>query len=75
MIRAIVHAFEAHPATVGETYWQHFRAASRFGLLLSRAAGGAFLHALLPFLCERTASDTVIGLCDEMSARRNHPQD
>ncbi len=73
MIRAIVRAFEDHPATVGESYWEHFGVASRYGFLLSKAAGAAFVHAILPFLCERTASDTIIQLHGEMTARRNHP--
>ena len=73
MIKSIVHAFEDHPATVGESYWQHFAAAGRYGFLLSKAAGAAFVHAILPFLCERTASDTIIQLHREMTARRNHP--
>lgn len=72
MIKSIVHAFEDHPATVGESYWQHFAAASRYGFLLSKAAGAAFVHAILPFLCERTASQAIMELHREMTARHNH---
>lgn len=73
MIKSIVRAFEDHPASVGESYWQHFGAASRYGFLLSKAAGAAFVHAILPFMCERTASKTIMQLHSEMTARFNQP--
>ena len=73
MIKSIVRAFEDHPASVGESYWQHFGAAARYGFLLSKAAGAAFIHAILPFLCERTASNTIMTLHREMSVRFNTP--
>ncbi len=73
MITSIVRAFEDHPASVGESYWQHFGAASRYGFLLSKAAGAAFIHAILPFMCEKTASKTIMQLHSEMTARFGQP--
>jgi len=50
-------AFTAHPASVDETYFQHFAFALRFSCLLFAAACAALVHALLPFLFERTAGN------------------
>lgn len=72
MMKTIATAFIQHPAKVGESYWQHFAVAARFGVTLFKAAGAALVHALFPFLCEHTASDTIMALHREMSARRGH---
>jgi hypothetical protein len=40
-----------------------------FALPLTKAALGAFVHAVLPFLCTTTASDTVKGLHARMTRR------
>jgi hypothetical protein len=62
--------FTKHPASVGETYLQHLRAACTFGLCMLVGGAVCLLHAVLPFLCIRTASDCVAELHDRMSARR-----
>ena len=51
-----VNPFTAHPASVGETYWQHLRFAARFGARMALGGGAAMLHAVLPFVCTTTAS-------------------
>ena len=58
----ITTLFTAHPASVDETYLQHLAFALRFAGLLTLAAGAALIHALLPFLCEKTASRIVAKL-------------
>ena len=62
--------FTAHPASVGETYVEHMRVALSFAAPLAAAAGAAFVHAFLPFLCETTASRTVRQLHARITARR-----
>ena len=69
MIKAISGAFVEHPATVGESYWEHFLFAGRTGCILLGAAGAALVHAVFPFLCESTASKTINALHSKMSAR------
>jgi hypothetical protein len=44
---------------VGETYFEHLRAAFRIARLLARASVGCALHALVPGICTRTASRRV----------------
>ena len=61
--------FTEHPASVGETYTQHMGVALSFALPLTKAALGAFVHAVFPFLCTTTASDTVKGLHARMTRR------
>ncbi|WP_254898982.1 DUF6356 family protein [Thalassococcus arenae] len=62
--------FFDHPASVNETYFQHMGFALRFAGLLALAAGAALLHALVPALCERTASTIIRCLHARIEARR-----
>ena len=72
MIARVVDAFQRHPATVGESYFEHMAFAARFGVLMLAAGGAALVHALLPFAFETTASRIVRGMCAEMDARASH---
>ena len=63
--------FTEHPATVGETYGQHFVSAMGFSLSMLRAAFCCGVHALLPFLFEKTGSDCITELYDRMVTNRN----
>jgi len=56
MIRRL---FLNHPASVNESYGEHFRVAAGFGWTMLIGALGAFVHALVPALCQRTGSNTV----------------
>ena len=48
--------FLDHPRSVGETYLQHQRFALRIYRQLMMAAAGAIIHAVVPKLCETSAS-------------------
>lgn len=58
----ILNAFTRHPASVDETYFQHLAFALRFSGTLVLAAGAALVHAVLPFMFEKTASRIVARL-------------
>ncbi len=62
--------FIEHPRSVNETYLQHFATATHFGLRLMAASLKCLLHALVPRLCERSASQSVQKLVDEMVNNR-----
>lgn len=62
--------FTEHPATVGETYLQHFRKAMGFASALTVNGLACFIHAFFPFLFKTNASDCVISLHDELKERR-----
>ena len=61
--------FLAHPASVDETYWQHFKFALGFAFWLSVAGLAALAHALVPAVCETTASRILRKLVARMDAR------
>lgn len=52
----IATLFLDHPATVNESYFGHMRFALGFAFWLGVAAGAALIHALIPAMCETTAS-------------------
>ncbi len=70
MPSTLTRVFTDHPAAVGETYLQHMGMAARFAGLLALAAGAAVVHALVPALCKKTASNIIMRLHGEMMARR-----
>ncbi len=55
-MNTVARLFTEHPASVDESYFAHMRFALNFAGLLALAAGAALVHAVLPFLCEKTAS-------------------
>lgn len=66
---ALMRLFTEHPASLGETYPQHMRAALSFAGPLAKAAGAALVHAVFPFLFVTTASDTIKTLHGRMTRR------
>ena len=58
-LTSLKSAFTAHPGSVNETYVQHLVFASRFALRLFAAGGAALIHAILPFMFEKTASNLI----------------
>lgn len=69
--RGIRAAFTAHPATVGESYGEHFVTAMSFSLSLFRAAFVCAVHAVLPFLFEKTGSECITDLHCRMVTHRD----
>lgn len=65
----IVTLFTAHPKSVDESFGEHFLFATKFSLALFAAAGAALVHAILPFLFEKTASRIVARLYDRTHNR------
>jgi hypothetical protein len=66
----IFKMFTRHPASVGETYAEHMLAASGFGLRLLLASLACFVHAVVPFLFERTGSTAIHLLHGRMVVNR-----
>ena len=63
--------FTEHPATVGETYGEHFVSAMGFSLAMLRAAFCRAVHAVLPFLFVKTGSECITELHDRMVTNRS----
>ena len=69
----MLDAFNRHPSAVGESYGEHLGQASRFGAAMIVAGLACLVHAVFPFLFEKTASLCVQRLHARMSAR-HRPQ-
>jgi len=67
--------FFEHPADIGESYGEHLREASGFGLAMIGGGIACMIHALVPALFETRGSTTVAKLHDKLvrkrAARRN----
>ena len=61
--------FTEHPASINESYFQHFRHAMRYAGILGVTAVAAALHALIPCLCETTARRKIASLNEELQSR------
>ena len=68
MVAAMKSLFLTHPRSVDESYGEHMAFAGRFSARLFLAAGAALVHAVLPFLFEKTASRMIA----EMYARTHN---
>ena len=67
----IKRAFTDHPASVGETYFQHMGMALSFGARMVCAGFACLLHAFFPFLFKTTGKDCIKTLHDRMVVHRD----
>ncbi len=64
-------AFTEHPASVGETYFEHLLTAFSFSFLMLKGAICCAVHALFPFFFTTTGSECIECLHDRMVANRS----
>jgi hypothetical protein len=69
MTRSLYY-FTAHLSNIGESYGQHFLHAIYYFVMLLTAAICALIHAILPFLFEKIASQSISKLYSKMTARK-----
>jgi Family of unknown function (DUF6356) len=62
--------FRDHPATVEETYGQHFMAAAGFGFRMIWGGIVCLVHAFIPGVCCTTGSEMISELHDRMVTNR-----
>ena len=62
--------FLEHPATVDETYGEHFVQAMLFSGRMLGAAGACFIHAFIPCLFKQTGSCAIAELHERMIVKR-----
>lgn len=70
LLTTVNRAFAEHPASVGETYREHFAVAGSFGWALFKASLACFVHAVLPFAFEKTGSKAISELHTRMVMKR-----
>jgi hypothetical protein len=63
-------SFTEHPASVGETYGEHFAVATYFAGIMIAAGLACLVHAVLPFAFTTTASRAIARLSTRMTSRR-----
>lgn len=63
-------SFTEHPASVGESYFQHMAVASSFAVCMLAAGLACLVHAVLPFAFVKTGSDAITGLYRRMVTHR-----
>jgi hypothetical protein len=63
-------SFVEHPASVGESYGQHFFHAFGFSLRMAAGALAVGVHAVFPFLFTRTGSAVLSSLHSDMITHR-----
>lgn len=63
-------SFTQHPASVGETYGEHFRSACKFSASMISGGLACLVHAIFPFIFVRTGSSTIRKLYDRMVTNR-----
>jgi len=66
----MIRTSKAHLAAAGESYGEHLRFAATVGLMALAAGAACLVHALVPALCQKTASRT-IGLLSQLFERRD----
>jgi hypothetical protein len=62
--------FIEHPASVDETYLEHFVSALSFGTKMIVAGVACVLHGLLPAVFVTRGSDTICALHERMVVKR-----
>lgn len=72
---AWLRSFTEHPASVGESYGEHWTVAMGFGLRLLGASLACMIHAFLPSLFVRTGSQAIEQLHDRMVRNRQRHGD
>jgi hypothetical protein len=66
----LIRAFTAHPASVGEGYFEHLARATGFGLRMMCAGCACLVHGVLPFMFVRTGSRAITELNARMVTQR-----
>lgn len=71
MMDRLNHAFTEHPASVGETYGEHFVHANSFGIRMVLGGFACMLHGFFPFLFAKTGSRQIETLHGKMVVNRS----
>ena len=70
-LKPLANLFRDHPASVGETYFEHLLHATGFGVRMVLGGIACILHGLLPFLFVKTGSRQIQTLHGRMITNRS----
>ncbi len=65
----ITRLFTEHPATVGESYFEHLLFALRVGSMMILCGIACLIHSIFPFVFETTASDFIRRMHKKLKTR------
>jgi hypothetical protein len=68
-------SFTEHPASIGETYFSHLFSALSFCGKMTLALMACLVHAFIPFLFEKTGSQMITKLMDDMVHHRDNREE
>lgn len=63
--------FTKHPESIGETYWQHLKCATYYGISMIYAGTCCLIHAIMPFMFQTTASSINKKLYQDIEKRND----
>mgnify|MGYP001200769792 FL=1 len=66
----ITKKFTDHPASVGQTYFEHFKFAVKVSASLLKAFSACLIHAIYPPVHKNTASATIAELHNRIEQRK-----
>ena len=61
--------FLQHPRSLDENFYQHMKCALRFAFALFVAGSAVLVHALIPCLFQKTASNIITKLHERLATR------
>ena len=67
--KKLTGVFTNHPASIGESYFEHQLKALSFSVRLLVMSLAALLHAVIPALCKDTARLRIAALHEELQSR------
>ena len=67
----ITEKFTDHPASVGQTYFEHFKFAVKVSASLLKAFSACLIHAIYPPVHKNTASATIAELHNRIEQRKD----
>ncbi len=69
-MKQLSEMFTRHPASLGESYAEHFGVAAWFGAIMVWGGLKTILHAIFPTWCETSGSDTIRALHQALVKKR-----
>ena len=63
------NVFTDHPHSIGETYFEHFIYAFKFGAQMVIGGLACIIHAILPFLFKKTGSNYLLRMTNDFISR------
>ncbi|RDI42580.1 DUF6356 family protein [Aquicella lusitana] len=67
--------FTDHPKSIGESYLQHFKFAFLFGMNMLIAGVACLVHAIFPFLFQKTGSNILLKMTRHFVERMPRTED